>query len=1204
MEIAECNQCPELEHCHVFGSVVGEPDQAIYAFVGEAPGEVEAREGRPFCGPSGIFLRQALDSIGIKNYYLFNVLKCRPPQNRTPTMVEIQNCIPFLSQQLNEYKPKVIIALGKVAHEALASLKVPHLHVIHPSYALRKEMAVDEYAFELSAALSSINLDEGLPLEPFISSLHNHTDYSVGDSIRNPAEMVNRARWGNMPVLALTDHGTLAGVYDFEDAALTAGQPYIIGYEAYVDYGAGRTGHMTIWVTSLTGWKNLIKIHNMGIGASRKVTLNYNSLLENSEGLILGSACIGGVIAKILMEDGEEAAEAKIIEISEALKKTGSSFYLETMPHIEVIVNKEDSTYILSQKRLNAFYLQESKKLGIPAIVTIDTHYNNLQDKKFKMEAAAIIHRNKKELESPTSFKGETYHFMTQQEVRDNLRKMGTEDQDIDRLIQATEELASRLAGANFRLPREFKPISIGEFRLEDALRTNYEEFRGQKLSNASEETIKIYDERLKMEYDRIRRKGFEWYFKIEYEFVKRLRQARVPVGIARGSAGGSLVAYILGITKLDPIKYNLLFDRFLSEERNDPPDIDIDVATSYRSKAIQILGEVLAPNSLSGIMDYTRWKKDGAERDVCWLLNLDIYDYRKGLIHSQEALELQNAITGHIKYRSTHASGFVAYSSENEFFPLAKLSEKNNIPSIEFELNTLLKLGIAKFDVLGLTELDNIYMIDDGGQPIIDAMEAAEIFEDGELYIDRIPNIEGMLKFAIENPIGLFQIKTPSGNRTMRDINPNNFEELVHVVALNRPGPRDSGMIDLYKERKAIKPDEFLPSTETTYGCPIFQEQILVILNQAFGMSLGEADEVRRYISKKKMDKLAAIQERLSDALQDQKKKEIWDQVMNWANYGFNRSHAVAYATLTMMTIWAKYNLKEIFYAHFLNLEDDPVLLRAALREAHKLGIKIARPNLLYPHGEEFEKFSRSFYNGEAIVLGLNLVKGLGKKNSQSMAKKLAKGGFESLTPKRQELVVKAGFVGEGAFIDTSLPIENHKILPWYEYDFKDEIGEMEEGEDFFGKLIVFEDKDKIMKVEDNSGIYYLRTSKGDWVTKEEKDLGIIRGHFLKDKNNQIFLLERMNGRKSILKEGYRILYISYPKKSKKDNYYSIAVLEKAGPKASLIKCIIVDDEENLDHLSPGLVIHGNIKDGSSYFSWDARRDLQFNYKERVVHA
>jgi len=397
-----CQLCTELENCCVMGSKVGPNPNPDYAFIGEAPGEVEAKEGRPFCGPSGQLLRKALSKLNINDYYLLNVLKCRPPGNRDPTTNEIMNCLPILSKQLDKYHPKVIVALGKVAHEALESLGVPHLQVVHPAYALRKDMSIEEYSFQISTALSSQGQEEAPSSEPFISSLHNHTDYSIGDSIRTPAEMIARAKWGNMPVLALTDHGTLAGVYDFEDAALSAGLPYVIGYEAYVNYQTGKSGHMVIWVTSLEGWKNLIAIHNDGIGADfKKTTLHYDSMVKHSKGLIFGSACIGGVISKILQEEGSYAAEEKIISLSDVLNKNGSSLYLEIMPHIEVIVNQE-----FDQIKLNKFYIEMSKKLGIPAIITIDTHYNKFEEKMLKMSASAMAYHNKDYASSGEAFRG------------------------------------------------------------------------------------------------------------------------------------------------------------------------------------------------------------------------------------------------------------------------------------------------------------------------------------------------------------------------------------------------------------------------------------------------------------------------------------------------------------------------------------------------------------------------------------------------------------------------------------------------------------------------------------------------------------------------------------------------------------------------------------------------------------------------------
>lgn len=1326
--IRECSVCPQVELCHVTGSIVSlndEKEPTDLVFVGEAPGEVEAEKGVPFCGPSGQFLREALVIINEENYTLLNVLKCRPPNNRDPSFTEAKNCYPFLKDQIDALQPKKVVALGKIADEALKALKIKHVSLNHPSWALRKEMKPDEYSVEISRVLYEEKQKE-IVVDLF-PAFHNHSHFSIGDSVRSPEEIIDFCKAGGMPIVALTDHGSLAGVYDFEDAAIKAELPHIIGYEAYVslkendemclscslknkDYNwvlsishslfthdinlknylkdifpdgsfsiyfigdqealmrslepylgdiinkfinkskskkfdairgkeftsqwstkdsKNESGHMNIWVTSLEGWQNLLYLHNEGArkSTSRKVTISLNSLKEHAKGLIFGSACIGGLLAQQLMYYGEEATLKWLEDFVNILRNQGSTIMLEVMPHPEVRIPPREGHNGLSQAELNRFLIDAGRKLELNVIVTTDSHYNRPEDKEIKMQAMAMAYHDKSIIDPDSDFfAGNSYYFMSRSEIIEALsigeEVIGVKPEEVDNIVHVSYLFASKMImlTQDFKLPKTFVPMNIDpgiDFDFE--VWESWQFLKMTKFDNY--EIIQIYEDRLRLEIDRIKRKGFGWYFKIMKRFSDKLIEKGIPVGPGRGSAGGSLIAYVLGITHIDPIEHNLLFDRFMSEERNDPPDIDLDVATSRRAEAIDILSEIMGFHDIANIMDYGRWKKDMAARDVCWLLDEDQYEFEHSGAGTEVIQPIINGIVDHIRYRGTHASGFVGFDNLDSLFPLAKLAANREIPSIEFELNTLNRLGIAKFDILGLTELDNIYMPEDPQthkpildmasyqgefveMPILDKMIDEGLWDNYEFKVNKLPpeEVRKLLELATKYPVGLFQIKTSAGNTTMNELKPSTFEELIHVLAINRPGPRESGMVDLYKKRK-FNNEPYVPlvSTGETYGCPIFQEQILVILNKVFGMSLGQADEVRRYISKKKLDKLQEVEEKLTEYLVDPERKIIWDQVMNWAAYGFNRSHATAYAVLSMMTIWAKDRMPATFYAHVLNLETDKVKRRAALREARDRGISIVRPNVNFPHREDFITYQTSIAleDQKKIILGFNTVKGLAEKTSMKIAEKLSEG--KELTDRQTFLLERAGFIGpiDQPFLLTSLPLDSVEVVPWHTYNFNQpSIVDMAPGDFNRMTLILYEGLDHVVRIEDNSGAFRLY-SQGVPITKEDLKSGLINGLIFKGQNDKVYLIEKegySNPDRPVdsTHHGFRVVYATKPINSKAGNWYILALMKiplRDNTNERIVEAIIMAPEEYLKKIRRGVILIGNY--GNGFFRWEYEQQL-----------
>ena len=1340
-KIRDCTICPQVELCHVVGSLIhGDPekDPSSLVFVGEAPGEMEAEKGVPFCGPSGALLREALDIAGEGSYTLLNVLKCRPPNNRDPTFTEAKNCYPYLKAQLEALEPKKVVALGKVADEALKALRIDHVSINHPSWALRQEMKAEEYSVEILRVLYEEEKPEEV-ISDLFPSFHTHSHFSVADSINTPEEIVAFAKAGGMPIIALTDHGTLGGVYDFEDAALAEEMPHVIGYEAYVTEipieaqkktlyfylykhpesktrkehwavvasgtgtgskleialgdidsmseeearksaptmfeagyrdnkpfikymekkgvdsltfawaGSSQTGHMNVWVISEEGWKNLLYLHNQAakISTDRKAHVFIDSIRTgHAKGLIFGSACIGGFLAQKVLYLGEEAAYQWLEGFVSDLRKQSSTLILEVMPHPQVNIKPIPGVHNgLTQADLNRFLIDAGEDLQLNVIVTTDAHYTRPEDKEIKMQAAAMAyHKREMFFQDPNKeeyFAGNSYYFMTRTQVVEALSIgeawVGVKPEEVEDLIVTTYLLAEKMKEitASFRLPRKFEPMNIDpNVDIESEVWGRWDQFKATHLEGASEETVKIYEDRLRLEVDRIKRKGFGWYFKIERAFVEDLKKAHIPVGPGRGSAGGSLMAYVLGITHVDPIRYGLLFDRFMSEQRNDPPDIDLDVATSRRGEAIDVLSGILQIKDIAYIMDYNRWKKDGAVRDICWLLELDQYEFEKNGAGMDIIQPMVERLTDRIRYRGTHASGFIGVKNLDQIFPLAKLSASKTIPSIEFELNTLNKLGMAKFDILGLTELDNLYMYEDATtgkpffgnpetyngtlrQPIIEAMERAGLWSNYEFFLEKISPHE--IKYLLEEiaykfPVGLFQLKTTAANMTINEIKPTTFEGLVHIIAINRPGPRESGMVDLYKKRKFDKePYVPLPSTEDTYGCALYQEQILTILNKVFGMTLGEADEVRRHISKKKLEKLQKVEERLTEALLDPEKRHIWDQVMNWAAYGFNRAHALAYAVLSLMTIWAKAHMPEVFYAHVLNLEPDRVKRRAALREAKRMGITILRPNANFYHGQKFLAYQNTVVENidgkNCIVLGFNTIKGLAEKTSGKVVEKLSKLSPDkkatktgSLTVLQEVLLQKAGFWSTdktAPYLSASLPLASCEVLPWHTYDFGAQslIEAMPPGSSEEMTLIIYEGLDKIAKVEDNSGAYRFY-SQGVNISKEDLKNEMVTGTIFKGNNDKVYLIEKKGdkGKVSIepLSSGFKVVYATKPILSKAGNWFSITILWTpllSGKGSRLIEATILAPKEYLGKLHRGVTLTGRY--GNGFFTWEYEKQV-----------
>ena len=1238
------------EQCHkdgLKGYVVGEitGNNPPILFVGEAPGSVEMEQLRPFVGPSGVLLRRILSEIGITEYSLINVLKCRPPNNATPSKSQIHACLGYLHQQIALIEPSIIIALGATATEALTLLEMEEgkdfFRVYHPAYVLRHGATVDEYRTQLRRAIDKaveviLNPLEIGDADNQVPQLHCHSDYSIGDGIRTPGEMALQASAQKIPAMALTDHGTLAGVYDWMDACKTYQVNGIVGYEGYVrptdednayrvalkvkksreeppakmkwiaeaelkgpetsiaisliigdvkgkdaltksqaerkmitlarqciasedvqewmkingyskiltgDHSSGH--HICLWVKNQKGWENLVGLHNRAVTERfyRHPIMTLEDIDTHHEGLAIGSACIGGIVARVWEEDGTDEA----YRLLKWIKSRGWDFSMEVMPHPEVV----------GQKAYNVWVYNVGKELDIPVIITCDAHYSRPSQKEAKINASAIFRRNKEPSEE--YFPGNTYHNQTREEIYENLSEF-TRDQ-VDEMIQATFDLSERLYG--FNLPKTYPQPSYALehlYNFQELAEKLYNEFLDAEGEKYKMKQLEELNHRFILELDRIEAAGFEWVYLTVYEMIKRAKEAGIIVGPGRGSGGGSLIAYVMGITSVNPYDLNLSFDRFLPEGRQDPPDFDIDFEHDRRGEAVDILVNLLReasgePIQAAHISNYNRWKDRSSVNDACWLYGASPDDLREGHLNPDESAPiyaLVDDLTGHIRNKSQHAAGVIAMPNLFELLPLT-ISKRQNMTSIEFDKKLIENLGLVKFDLLGVTSLDVVAAVCggiDGYNYVLG--EISRIVREGGW------EEKALLTMIKENPLGIFQFDTEAGARAIEELDPQSFEELVHIVALNRPGPRKSGLIDLYKRRKAGEPYEALTGTENTHGCIIFQEQVLKLLTDVLGMTPSEADQGRRAISKKKLDKMQALEERLSVQLSNPDLKKLWDEIINWAGYGFNRSHAVCYAWLSMVTAYLKLYETSAFYAALLNREPDSMKQRDILREAKRLNITVIPPRV--SEGDIPPLKCRG--SGDILELGLTAIKGIGDTTGLKLIEKLESGA--PLTKAKKALLTAAGCFGG------QVPIENYGLIPSANYDMRfidrrvnsraphalDEIASLQEGQYGACRGIISLVKGKGVYFEDNSKVVRVRTKALALVNGSVSDAIVFRGQ-----NDQYYLLFTSHSTgKPLRKDEYRIGWLAGPTLSKSGNYYYRVIA--FNPSDGAYECIIMGDE------------------------------------------
>jgi DNA polymerase III subunit alpha len=835
--------------------------------------------------------------------------------------------------------------------------------------------------------------------------LHNHTQYSLLDGACRIDRVVQLAKQYGMPALAMTDHGNMFGAIEFYNTCCKEGIKPILGMEAYIinksftdeSHKNERRSHLILLAMNDKGYHNLIKLTSKSYleGFYYKPRINKARLEEYSEGLICLSACIQGEIAQHLL-NGQSKLARQAAEWYRNL--FGDRYYLEIQNH-----GIDDEATVMPQ------IIELARELDIPLVLTNDCHY--LQQSDSEAHDILLCIQTGKSLTDPNRLK---YH--TNQLYFRNPEEMQQLFPEVPEACQNTLAIAERI---DFKL--KYENFLLPSIETPPEFKTMYDYLKALCLEGMktkySEPTQEIMD-RLDYELDVVHRMGFDGYFLVVKDLIDNARQQNVPVGPGRGSAAGSIISFLLDITRVDPLKYNLMFERFLNPDRISMPDIDIDFCAQGRSKVLDYVVQKYGRNSVTQIITYSTLGPKSVIKDVARVLGVSATEANKmtkaipfnaktlaeAVTASPEFAELMNSsdlytsilqhsnvLEGLVRQTGIHAAGVVIVPGDlTDYVPLATGSQKDNENAVlvQYEGKCLEQLKILKMDFLGLKTLTLIHK----------AIELIEASQNHKIDINNLP-LEDQPTFKIlaqGQTDGVFQFESDGMKKYLMDLRPNQFEDLVAMVALYRPGPMSS--IDTYIRRKHGKEKIVYdhPLSEhvlkETYGVTVYQEQVMQISREMAGFTGGEADSLRSAISKKKADLMETFRHKFHDGalandVSEKTIDKIWDDWSAFAEYAFNKCHATCYALVAYQTAWLKAHYPVEFMAALLSLEDNPDKIPYFLEECKRMKISIIPPNINISECE----FSVS---GKEIHFGLRAIKNIGEAAMRALVEDRNKDG------------------------------------------------------------------------------------------------------------------------------------------------------------------------------------------------------------------
>ena len=846
--------------------------------------------------------------------------------------------------------------------------------------------------------------------------LHVHSEYSLLDGACRINGMMERVKEIGQTAIALTDHGVMYGCIDFYKAAKAAGIKPIIGCEVYVArrsmedriHGVDNDSyHLVLLCKDRTGYENLCLLVSEAFinGMYGKPRVDLDLLRKHHEGLIALSACLAGAVPRKLMDEDYEGALNYALELSDIFGK--DNFYLELQDH-----------GIAEQQPVNQGVMRIARETGLPLVVTNDAHYLRREDAK--MQDVLLCVQTGKTVDDPDRMKFQTEEFYLKSE--EELRQLFP---NCDEAFENTGRIAERC-----NLDFVFNQYHLPSFPVPEGY-TNEEYFRKLCMDGFRERYAsppESYMERLEYEIGVISRMGYVNYYLIVWDFIRYAKEAGIPVGPGRGSGAASIVAYCLHITEVDPMKYALIFERFLNPERVSMPDFDTDFCQERRGEVIDYVMRKYGSDHVAQIATFGTMAARGAIRDVGRALNftyaqtdvvaklvptmplhitlkeaLNISPKLKEMYDGDERvrllIDIAMSLEGMPRNTSTHAAGVVITADPVcSYVPLARNADT---VVTQYTMTTIEELGLLKMDFLGLRNLTVIR----------DAEEQIREFEP-DFSIDKVSDDdpETFKMLAEGKTQGVFQLESAGMTGVCVGMKASSIEDITAIVALYRPGPMDS--IPTFIENKlnhkkvTYKTPMLEPILKVTYGCIVYQEQVIEIFRQLGGYTMGQADNIRRAISKKKQkvieeerkvfvygDEKQGISGAMAKGIPESVAQSIYDEIVAFANYAFNKAHAVCYAVVAYQTAYLKCHYpKQYMAALMTSVLDSAAKISGYIAECKELGIETLPPDI----NHSYDTFT---VEGDAIRFGLGAVKNVGRGLIRSIVAKREEGGaFKSL--------------------------------------------------------------------------------------------------------------------------------------------------------------------------------------------------------------
>lgn len=846
--------------------------------------------------------------------------------------------------------------------------------------------------------------------------LHVHTEYSLLDGSNKIKEYVKRVKELGMNAAAITDHGVMYGVIDFYREARDAGINPIIGCEVYVapnsrfdkelTGGEDRYYHLVLLAENNTGYANLMKIVSKGFteGYYYKPRVDMEVLREYHEGIIALSACLAGEVARYIQKGLIDEAKKSALKYQECFGK--GNYFLELQDH-----------GLPLQHTVNTALLQISKELDIPLVATNDCHYTYREDEKPHDILLCIQTGKRLSDEDRMRYEGGQYYVKSEEEMK-GLFPYAWE------AVENTQRIADRCHVEiefghtklpHFEVPEGYDSWSYLNKLCQDGLAEHY-----------SKEEAESLQERLEYELGVIRKMGYVDYFLIVWDFINYAKNHDIMVGPGRGSAAGSLVSYCLKITNIDPIKYNLLFERFLNPERVSMPDIDIDFCFERRQEVIDYVAEKYGHEKVVQIVTFGTMAAKGVIRDVGRVMDLP-YSYvdsiakmipnelnitidkalkmnpelRKAYESDEQVknlIDMSKRLEGLPRHTSMHAAGVVICpEAADEFVPLSRGSDGSIVT--QFTMTTLEELGLLKMDFLGLRTLTVIQ----------NAVKLVEKSTGIHLDIDHIDfdDKDVLASLGTGKTDGVFQLESGGMKNFMKELKPQNLEDIIAGISLYRPGPMD--FIPKYIKGKnnhgaiTYSCPQLEPILSSTYGCIVYQEQVMQIVRDLGGYTMGRSDLVRRAMSKKKQSVMEKERHNfvygnpeegvpgcVANGIPEEVADQIYGDMMDFAKYAFNKSHAACYAVVAYQTAYLKYYYPVEFMAALMtSVIDNPGKVAEYILTCRSMGISILPPDV----NEGELGFSVS---GKSIRYALTAIKGVGRPVIEALtAERKARGPF-----------------------------------------------------------------------------------------------------------------------------------------------------------------------------------------------------------------